>query len=77
VKLIYDEPHEECHRFTVITRGGIVVGEDKMTLGKTTEDLGVRKVAKKTQAFDAKKERQVFKEVRKKFKGDQGYSSKT
>jgi hypothetical protein len=61
----------------VITRGGIVTGEDRLNLGKTTEDSGVRKAAEKTQNFDAKKERQVFEEAIKEFKGDQGSSSKT
>jgi hypothetical protein len=45
-----------------------------MTQGKTTKDLGIRKVAEKTQTFDAKKERQIFEEERKDFKGDRGSS---
>jgi hypothetical protein len=77
VQLIYAEPHGEDPRVTVITRGGIVTGEDRMTQGKTTEESGVRKAAEKTQTFDAKKERQIFEEARKEFKGDQGSSSKT
>jgi hypothetical protein len=77
VKLIYDEPHEEDPRVTVITRGGVVTGEYRLTQGKTTKDLGVRKAIEKTHTFDVKKERQIFEEVRKDFKGDQGSSSKT
>jgi hypothetical protein len=48
-----------------------------MTQGKTTEESGVRKAAEKTQTFDAKKEKQIFEEARKEFRGDQGSSSKT
>jgi hypothetical protein len=70
VKLIYVEPCEENYRFFVITRGGVATGEDILTQGKTTEDSGVWKVAEKTQNFDAKKERQIFEEARKDFKGD-------
>jgi hypothetical protein len=57
VQLIYDEPHGEDPRVIVITRGGVVTGEDRVTQGKTTEDSGVRKAVEKTQNFDAKKER--------------------
>jgi hypothetical protein len=56
----------------VITRGGIVTKEYRLTQGNTTEDSGIRKVAEKTQTFDAKKERQTFEEARKEFRGDQG-----
>jgi hypothetical protein len=52
-------------------------GEDILTQGKTTEDSGVWKVAEKTKNFDANKERQIFEEARKEFKGDRGSSSKT
>jgi hypothetical protein len=77
VKLIYDEPLGEDPRFNVITRGGVVTGEDRLTQGKTTEDSGVRKATEKTQTFDEKKERQIFKEARKEFKKNQGSSSNT
>jgi hypothetical protein len=76
VQLIYVEPHGGDPIFTVISRGGVVTGEDKMTQGKIAEDSGIRKDAEKTQAFDAKKERQIFEEERKEFRGDQGSSSK-
>jgi hypothetical protein len=72
VKLIYAEPHREDRRVTFITRGGTVIGEDRLTQGKTTKDLEVRKAIEKTQTFDAKKERQIFEEARKEFKEDQG-----
>jgi hypothetical protein len=71
IQLIKVEPRREDPRVIVITRGGIVTGDDRMTQGKTTEDSGIRKVAEKTQTFDAKKERQIFEEARKEFKGDQ------
>jgi hypothetical protein len=64
-------------RVVVITRGGVVTRDGRMTQARTTEDLGIRKYAEKIQAFDAKKERQIFEEERKEFKGDQGSSSKT
>jgi hypothetical protein len=75
--LIYVEPHREETRFIIITRGCIVIGEDRLTQGTTIEDSGVRKATQKTQTFDAKKERQIFEEERKEFKEYQGSSSKT
>ena len=77
VQLIYVEPHGEDPIVVFITRGGIVTGEDRLTQGKNTEDSGIRKATEKTQMFDAKKERQMFEEERKEFRGDQGSSSKT
>jgi hypothetical protein len=77
VQLIYIEPRGEDPRVVVITRGGTVKGEDKLTQGKNIEDSRIRKATKKTQMFDAKKERQMFEEARKEFRGDQGSSSKT
>jgi hypothetical protein len=55
VKLIYAEPCGEDPRVIVITRGGIVTREDRVTQGKTIEESRVRKDAEKTQVFDAKK----------------------
>jgi hypothetical protein len=48
-----------------------------MTQGNLAKDLGIRKATEKTQAFNAKKERQIFEEARQEFKEDQGSSSKT
>jgi hypothetical protein len=48
VQLKYVEPHGEDPRVVVVTRGGDVRGEDRVTLGKTTEESRVRKVAEKT-----------------------------
>jgi hypothetical protein len=76
VKLIYVEPRGADPRVVVITLGGTATGEDKAAQGKTTDDHGVRKATKKTPMFNAKKERQIFEEARKEFKGDQGSSSK-
>jgi hypothetical protein len=44
--------------------------------GKTIEELGVGKVAEKTQEFDPRKEKQIFEEVIKEFGRDQSSSSK-
>jgi hypothetical protein len=76
IQLIKVEPHGEDPIVTVITRGGTIIGEDRMTQGKTTEESRIRKTAEKTQTFDAKKERQMFEEARREFRGDQGSSSK-
>jgi hypothetical protein len=75
--LIYVEPHGEYSRVVFITRGGTITREDRLTQGKITEDSGIRKAIEKTQMFDAKKERQMFEEARKEFRGDHGSSSKT
>jgi hypothetical protein len=77
VQLIYVEPRGADPRVIVITRGGVVTGEDRVTQEKTTEDSGVRKVVEKTQTFDAKKERRTFEDARKEFRRDQGSSSRT
>jgi hypothetical protein len=74
--LIYDEPRGADPRVTVITRGGTATGENRETQGRTENDHGVRKAIEKTPTFDAKKERHIFEEERKEFKGDQEYSSK-
>jgi hypothetical protein len=55
VKLIYVETHGEDPRIIFITRGGVVIGEDRLTQGKTIEDSGVQKAIEKSQTFDAKK----------------------
>jgi hypothetical protein len=77
VKPIYVEPRREDPRVVFITRGGIVTRDDRITQGKITEDSGIRKATEKTQMFDEKKERQMFEEARKEFRGDQGSASKT
>jgi len=41
-----------------------------MIQGKIAEYSGIRKAAEKTHDFDTKKERQIFEEERKEFKGD-------
>jgi hypothetical protein len=70
LKLIYAEPCGEDPRVTIITRGCGVTGEDSLTQGKTTEESRIRKAAEKTQSLDANKEKQMFEEARREFKGD-------
>jgi chorismate mutase len=41
-----------------------------MIQGKTTEESRVRKAAEKIQTFDTKKEKQMFEEARREFRGD-------
>jgi hypothetical protein len=76
IQLIKEEPNREDPRVSIITRGGAVTGEDRVIQGNTTEESGVRKATEKTQSFDAKKEKQMFEEERREFRGDQGSSSK-
>jgi hypothetical protein len=76
VQLIYVEPCGTDPRVIVITRGGAATGEDRTIQRKIAEESGIRKAVEKTQAFDARKERQIFEEARQEFKGDQGSSSK-
>jgi hypothetical protein len=75
VQLIYDEPCREDPRFSIITQGGVATGEDRAAQGKIVDDHGVRKATENTPMFDAKKERHIFEEARKEFKGDQESSS--
>ena len=76
MQLIYVEPHGAYPRVIFITRGGAATGEDKVAQGNTVDDHRFRKATETTPTFDAKKERQIFEEERKEFKGDQGSSSK-
>jgi len=43
VKLISGEPRGEDPRVVVITRVGIVTGEDRVTPGKIVEGLGIKR----------------------------------
>jgi hypothetical protein len=65
VQLIYIEPRGGDPRVTIITRGGDIIGEERLTQVNIIEDSRIRKAVEKTQAFDAKKERQIFEEARK------------
>jgi hypothetical protein len=76
IQLIKEEPHGEDPRFAIITRRGIVIGEDRVIQGKTIEESRVGKDEKKTQEFDPRKEKQIFEEVRKEFRRDHASSSK-
>jgi hypothetical protein len=64
-------------RVIIITRGGIVTGEDRVAPENTTKESGVRKAGENTQVFDSREEKQTFEEARKEFGRDQASSSKT
>jgi hypothetical protein len=55
VQLISAEPHREDPRVVVITRGGIVTREDRVTPGRTTEESQIRRATEKKQLFDPRK----------------------
>jgi hypothetical protein len=76
VQRIFAEPHREDPRVTVITRGGIVTGEYRVTLGNTTEESRIRRAAEKTQLFDTRKEKHTFEEERREFGREHASSSK-
>jgi hypothetical protein len=76
VKLILFEPCSEDPRVIFITRGGGVIGEDKMTLGKTTDGSRIIKYVEKTQLFDQRKEKNIFEEARREFVGEHASSSR-
>jgi hypothetical protein len=57
VQLISIEPRGEDPRVIVITRGGAVIGEDRVTPRKTTEGSGIKRDAKKAQLFDPRREK--------------------
>jgi hypothetical protein len=63
--LISVEPHGENPRVDVITRGGIVTGEDKVTPRKTTDESRIKKATEKAQLFDTRREKHTFEEARK------------
>jgi hypothetical protein len=71
VQLISVEPRGEDPRVTVITRGGTVTGEDKVTPGNTIDGSGIRKYVERTQLVDPRKEKQTFEEERREFVGEQ------
>jgi hypothetical protein len=54
------EPYGEDPRVIVITRGGIVTGEDRVTLGKTTNGLGIIRASEKAPLLDPRKENNTF-----------------
>jgi hypothetical protein len=65
VQLISAEPRGEDPRVIVITRGGVVTGEDRVTPGNTAEGSGIRRAVEKAQLFDPRRERHTFEEARK------------
>jgi hypothetical protein len=56
VRLNSIEPHGEYSRVIVFTRGGIVIGEHRVTLEKTTEESRVIRVGENTQVFGMREE---------------------
>jgi hypothetical protein len=54
-QLILVEPHSEEPRVIVITRVGIVTGEDRVAPGNTIYGSGIRKAVEKAQLFDPRK----------------------
>jgi hypothetical protein len=77
VKLISIEPLREDPRVIVITIGGIVRGEDRVTPGNMTEESRIRRVAGKMQLFDSRKEKKTFEEARREFGREHASSSKS
>jgi hypothetical protein len=69
IQLISAEPRGEDPRVIVITRGGVVTGEDRVTPGKTTDGSGIKRDSEKTPLFDPRKEKHVFEEARREFVG--------
>ena len=63
--MISAKPRGEDPRVIFITRGGVFTGEDRVTLGKTAEGLGIRIVVEKEQFFDLRRESHTFEEERK------------
>jgi hypothetical protein len=76
VQLISTETHDEDPRVVVITRGGIVTGEDKVTPVKIAEGSGIRRALEKAQLFEPRRERHTFEDKRKEFVEGQASSSK-
>jgi hypothetical protein len=64
VQLISVEPRREDPRVVVITRGGIAIGEYRVTPGKTTDGSRIRRVVAKAQLFDPRRKKQTFEEAR-------------
>jgi len=74
--LISPEPHGEDPRVIFITRGGAIIGEDRVTPGNTAKGSGIRRAAEKAQLFDLRRERNTFEEARKELVGEKDSSSK-
>jgi hypothetical protein len=63
--LISEKPCGEDPKFIVITRGGVVTGEDRVTPGKIVDGSGIIRAVEKAQLFDPRRERHTFEEARK------------
>jgi hypothetical protein len=60
VQLISVEPHGEEPRVVFINRGGVVTGEYRVTLGKTTNGSRIRRASEKVSLSDSRKEKHTF-----------------
>ena len=70
VQLILVEPCKEDPRVTFITRGGTIIGEDRVTLGKTAKGSGIIRDAEKAQLFIPRRDRHAFEEAINEFERD-------
>jgi hypothetical protein len=78
IQLIKEYPHGEDPRVVVITRGGTCYRRRQNDPRKNYRRIRSQEsYEEKTQTFDAKKEKKMFEEARREFRGDQGSSSKT
>jgi hypothetical protein len=64
VQLISAEPRSEDPKVVVITKGGTLTGEDRVTPGKTKDGSGIRRATEKAQLFDPRREKHNFEEAR-------------
>jgi hypothetical protein len=74
VQLISAKPCDEKPGVDVITRGGAITREDRVTPGKTTDGSRIRRASKKTPLFDPRKENHTFEEARREFVGEKDSS---
>jgi hypothetical protein len=55
VQKITIEPCDQEPRFAIITRGGVVIREYRVTPGKTADGSGIRRDSDKVPLFDLRK----------------------
>jgi hypothetical protein len=65
VQKITVEPRDKEPRVTIITRGGVVTGEDRVTLGNAIDGSEIKRASEKVPLFDPRKEKHTFEEARK------------
>jgi hypothetical protein len=76
VHKITTEPRDQEPKVAIITRGGNFTGEDRVTPGKTTYGLGIKRASEKLPLFDPRKENHTFEEASREFVGEHDSSSK-